>query len=69
MIRTLGTVATGAWQVGLGMLFPIAVLLFPDGRLPSRRWRPLLWLLVISGGYPMVTGILSDIEHSVSAVT
>jgi hypothetical protein len=21
------------------------VLLFPDGRLPSRRWRPVLWLL------------------------
>jgi two-component system NarL family sensor kinase len=60
VIRTLSTVATGAWQVGLGLFFPIAVLLFPDGRLPSRRWRPLLWLLVVTGGYQIVTGILSD---------
>jgi hypothetical protein len=28
------------------------VMLFPDGRLPSRRWRPLTWLalLVLAGG-------------------
>jgi hypothetical protein len=28
------------------------VMLFPDGRLPSRRWRPLPWvtLLVLAGG-------------------
>ena len=25
---------------------PLLFLLFPDGQVPSRRWRPLLWLLV-----------------------
>ncbi|HSK27420.1 MAG TPA: hypothetical protein VK894_10975 [Jiangellales bacterium] len=38
-----------AWQVTLfdlavpGTLLILTFLLFPDGRLPSRRWRPLLW--------------------------
>lgn len=32
------------FNVGLGMSL---LLLFPDGRLPSRRWRPLLWLVAI----------------------
>lgn len=27
-------------------LFAVMLLVFPDGRLPSRRWRPLLWLMV-----------------------
>ena len=38
-----------AWQVTLfdlavpGTLLILTFLLFPDGRLPSRRWRPILW--------------------------
>jgi two-component system, NarL family, sensor kinase len=33
-------------------LLVFLVMLFPDGRLPSRPWRPLLWvmLLVVAGG-------------------
>jgi hypothetical protein len=29
------------------MLLLFVVLLFPDGRLPSRRWRPVLWALFV----------------------
>jgi hypothetical protein len=43
--------AVAAWAQNLGLppafgLLGIALLLFPDGRLPSRRWRRALWLAI-----------------------
>jgi hypothetical protein len=42
------------WAPGLGLLMTFALLLFPDGRLPSRNWRPVAWLsaasIILSGG-------------------
>jgi hypothetical protein len=32
------------WVPAVGLLGTFLLLLFPDGRLPSRRWRPLAWL-------------------------
>ena len=37
---------------------PLAILLFPDGVLPSPRWRPVLW------GYLAVTGFLLVSEYA-----
>ena len=59
IIRSLGTLITGAWQIGLAGLFPIALLLFPDGRLLSRRWRLLVVGLAVCMSYQLLTGILS----------
>jgi hypothetical protein len=43
------------WPPAIGMLATFLPMLFPDGKLPSRRWRPLPWLsasaiLAISAG-------------------
>ncbi len=42
----LGTAAINnwLWVPTVGLLATYVFLLFPDGRLPSRRWRPLAWL-------------------------
>jgi hypothetical protein len=32
------------WVPAVGLLGTYIILLFPDGKLPSRRWRPLAWL-------------------------
>jgi signal transduction histidine kinase len=40
-----GWLSVTAVVLTFGLLL-FAVLLFPDGRLPSRRWRPVLWVLI-----------------------
>ena len=44
------------WLPNVGLLAIYLVLLFPDGRLPSRRWRPLAWL---SGAVIVLLGVVS----------
>lgn len=39
----ISALTTWLWVPALGLLGIYLVLLFPDGRLPSRRWRPLVW--------------------------
>jgi hypothetical protein len=54
-----GTLAGGAyliwvtsWLGGLYVLpLGLLLLLFPTGRLPSGRWRPVAWVLVVSAAY------------------
>ena len=49
----LGAVALAAGSLGILAVFmlPLIVLLFPDGRLPSRRWRQLLACVLVLAGY------------------
>jgi hypothetical protein len=54
---------TAAWLQNLGLapslgLLGLALLLFPDGRLPSRRWRPIRWLALVGIGLSLIgTGL------------
>ena len=40
-------IANALWPIPVGML-PFLFLLFPTGRLSSRRWRPALWFAIVS---------------------
>ncbi len=43
------------WAPGLGLILVFLPLLFPDGRLPSRRWRWVAWLGGLSIGLAVVS--------------
>ena len=50
--RSLPAARLAGWLSGAAFVFTFAllfflVLLFPDGRLPSRRWRPVLWAMFV----------------------
>ncbi len=62
----IGSLGVWTWAPTLGLLGIYLILLFPDGRLPSRRWRPLAWLsgaviILVSLGTALTPGRLPDL--------
>ena len=54
------------WVPPVGLLSIYLILLFPDGRLPSRRWRPLAWfsgavMALVSLAIALAPGPLPDL--------
>jgi two-component system, NarL family, sensor kinase len=47
--RSLATLFLYSWPWSIGLLLPLALLLFPTGTLPSRRWRWVTWIAVPAG--------------------
>jgi hypothetical protein len=57
--RTISHVLELGGQVAL-TLVPLLMLLFPTGRLPSRRWRPLAWISTAAGAVLLFLVLLYD---------
>jgi hypothetical protein len=56
--RTVSNVLGMGWGVVI-VLLPFLLLLFPNGRLPSQRWRPVAWAVSISGAVLVTIGWLA----------
>ena len=57
----IGSLGEWMWAPALGLLGTYLLLLFPDGKLPSRRWQPLAWLcgaviILVSAGFALSPG-------------
>ncbi len=48
LVSAVAIVANVGWPLGLLPVLFLLPLLFPDGRLPSPRWKPFLWAIVVS---------------------
>jgi hypothetical protein len=44
----IGALGSGFWIVSIGITGTFLILLFPDGRLPGPRWRPVAWISAIA---------------------
>ncbi len=72
LITAPDTLPAGAWAVwfggwvrGVGWFLIVAflLLLFPNGRLPSPRWRPVLWGAVAYVGFFTVVVLLAPVSN------
>jgi signal transduction histidine kinase len=59
-VTAAALVSEAMWIVGILPTLALLPLLFPDGAPPSRRWRPVLWLLVAALAFVFVAFVLGS---------
>ena len=62
-VQLADTVFSWAWPLHIGIALPLSLYLFPDGHLPSARWRPLFVAVAVSAPL-FVLEIGTGPEHS-----
>jgi hypothetical protein len=58
-VGPMNVLATVGWSTGFPLLFILLPLVFPDGRLLSRRWRVAVWLAVSTIVLTVVSSMLA----------
>ncbi len=56
--RTVGHVLGVGWGMAF-ILLPYLLLLFPTGRLPSQRWGPVAWAVLVAGAVLLLIGLFT----------
>jgi signal transduction histidine kinase len=46
--HVMAWLGTWIWPPGIILVLTYLLMLFPDGRLPSRRWKPVAWLAAVA---------------------
>ncbi|GAA4708476.1 hypothetical protein [Phytohabitans rumicis] len=66
--RAVATVVSGGWAGAIAFFIPMALLFFPDGHLPSRRWRWLVGVMAVNGPLFFALGVTSGFSGEVGVL-
>src|SRR5689334_10652931 len=63
--RALATVVSGSWSWAVTFFIPLALIFFPDGRLPGPRWRWLVAVAAVDAPVIFALGVASGFSTEV----